>query len=139
MTRGAELRTVASVLESANKIIAASHGTLKANSVAAYLIHQVGIAASHGKEPAGLGKLHRQLVFIGQIYDIPRHVARQRGETLLVKMGLGNKSDKHAKTLSRGMQRRINLIMALVHDPDILVLDEQEAGLDPQSRIHVRE
>jgi ABC-2 type transport system ATP-binding protein len=37
------------------------------------------------------------------------------------------------------MQRRLNLAMALVHDPDIVVLDEPEAGLDPQSRIRVRE
>jgi ABC-2 type transport system ATP-binding protein len=54
-------------------------------------------------------------------------------------MGLSDKRDKQAKTLSGGMQRRLNLIMALVHDPEILVLDEPEAGLDPQSRVLVRE
>lgn len=37
------------------------------------------------------------------------------------------------------MQRQLNLVMALVHDPAILVLDEPEAGLDPQSRVLVRE
>lgn len=80
-----------------------------------------------------------QLEFIGEMYDVPRKVARRRGETLLETMGLADKRDKLARTLSGGMQRRLNLIMALVHDPDILVLDEPEAGLDPQSRVMVRE
>jgi len=80
-----------------------------------------------------------QLVFIGQMYGMPVRSARRRGEQLLEDMGLGEKRDALAKTLSAGMQRRLNLIMALVHDPDIIVLDEPEAGLDPQSRILVRE
>jgi ABC-2 type transport system ATP-binding protein len=80
-----------------------------------------------------------QLEFIGEMYDVPRQAARQRGEALLATMGLADKRDKLARTLSGGMQRRLNLIMALVHDPDILVLDEPEAGLDPQSRVLVRE
>jgi len=80
-----------------------------------------------------------QLEFIGEMYDIPAKIARARGETLLETMGLIEKRDKQARTLSGGMQRRLNLIMALVHDPDILVLDEPEAGLDPQSRVLVRD
>ena len=54
-------------------------------------------------------------------------------------MGLGEKRDKLANTLSGGMRRRLNLAMALVHQPDILILDEPEAGLDPQSRVLIRE
>jgi ABC-2 type transport system ATP-binding protein len=54
-------------------------------------------------------------------------------------MGLAEKRHKQARTLSSGMQRRLNLAMALVHDPDIAVLDEPEAGLDPQSRVAVRD
>jgi ABC-2 type transport system ATP-binding protein len=80
-----------------------------------------------------------QLEFIGEMYDMPRKVAHQRGEALLDIMGLADKHNQLARTLSGGMQRRLNLIMALVHDPDILVLDEPEAGLDPQSRVLVRE
>jgi ABC-2 type transport system ATP-binding protein len=80
-----------------------------------------------------------QLEFIGEMYGVPRKVACQRGEALLEIMGLAEKRNRLARTLSGGMQRRLNLIMALVHDPDILVLDEPEAGLDPQSRVLVRE
>jgi ABC-2 type transport system ATP-binding protein len=58
---------------------------------------------------------------------------------LLQKMGLQEKQNKLVKTLSGGMQRRMNILMALMHDPEILILDEPEAGLDPQSRVLVRE
>jgi len=44
-----------------------------------------------------------------------------------------------AGTLSGGLKRRMNVIMAMMHDPDILVFDEPEAGLDPQSRVLVRD
>lgn len=80
-----------------------------------------------------------QMIFMGEMYGLPRALARQRSATLLESMGLSDKRDKLARTLSGGMQRRLNLIMALVHDPDIIVLDEPEAGLDPQSRVLVRE
>jgi ABC-2 type transport system ATP-binding protein len=58
---------------------------------------------------------------------------------LLADLDLAGKWRKQARTLSGGMQRRLNLAMALVHDPEIVVLDEPEAGLDPQSRVNVRE
>jgi ABC-2 type transport system ATP-binding protein len=80
-----------------------------------------------------------QLEFIGEMYNIPRQDARKRGTLLLEIVGLADKRNKLARTLSGGMQRRLNLIMALIHDPDILILDEPEAGLDPQSRVLVRQ
>jgi ABC-2 type transport system ATP-binding protein len=80
-----------------------------------------------------------QLEFVGEMYDVPRSRARQRGEELLAILGLTEKTHTLATHLSGGMQRRLNLALALVHDPEILVLDEPEAGLDPQSRVLVRE
>jgi ABC-2 type transport system ATP-binding protein len=79
-----------------------------------------------------------QLVLVGELYDVRRSTARERGQQLLVDLGLIDKRDQQARTLSGGMQRRLNLALALVHDPDIVVLDEPEAGLDPQSRVAVR-
>jgi ABC-2 type transport system ATP-binding protein len=80
-----------------------------------------------------------QLRFIGQMYGLAGREARRRGRKLLEELDLVSKHDKQARTLSGGMQRRLNLALALVHDPEIVVLDEPEAGLDPQSRIKVRE
>jgi ABC-2 type transport system ATP-binding protein len=80
-----------------------------------------------------------QLEFIGSLYGVPPRRARQRGGALLEALGLSSKADQLAGKLSGGMKRRLNLALALVHDPEILVLDEPEAGLDPQSRVLVRE
>jgi ABC-2 type transport system ATP-binding protein len=80
-----------------------------------------------------------QLQFIGEMYGLRARDARQRGAGLLRDLDLYEKRGKLARTLSGGMQRRLNLAMALVHDPELLVLDEPEAGLDPQSRVLLRE
>ena len=80
-----------------------------------------------------------QMIFIGEMYGMKRKAVTQRSEQLLEELDLAEKRDQRARTLSGGMQRRLNLAMALVHDPEILVLDEPEAGLDPQSRVLVRE
>jgi ABC-2 type transport system ATP-binding protein len=80
-----------------------------------------------------------QLVFIAAMYNIPYSIALRRANEFLDKLGLTEKRRKLVKTLSGGMQRRMNLLMALIHDPEILVLDEPESGLDPQSRVVVRD
>lgn len=80
-----------------------------------------------------------QLVFSARMYGIARAEARSRADQLLQQMGLRSKRNKLASTLSGGMKRRMNVIMAMMHDPEILVFDEPEAGLDPQSRLLVRD
>ncbi len=80
-----------------------------------------------------------QLVFSARMYSVSRTEARNRAEQLLEAMGLASKRNKMAATLSGGMKRRMNVIMAMMHDPEILVFDEPEAGLDPQSRLLVRD
>lgn len=79
-----------------------------------------------------------QLKFIGEMYGKTGKIAKKRSLELLEMMGLQDKSNVLASKLSGGMKRRLNICLALVHDPKILVLDEPEAGLDPQSRILVR-
>jgi ABC-2 type transport system ATP-binding protein len=80
-----------------------------------------------------------QLELVGRLYDVPGGLARERAMGLLDTLGLSDRVHSLAKTLSAGMKRRLNLALALVHDPQVLILDEPQAELDPQSRILVRE
>ena len=80
-----------------------------------------------------------QLVFIGEIYGIASKITKPRAKELLELLGLKDKTNERAISLSGGMKRRLNIALALIHDPEILILDEPEAGLDPQSRILVRD
>ena len=80
-----------------------------------------------------------QMVFMGEMYDLPRKTARLRSKSLLDLLGMASESGKLARRLSGGMKRRLNIALALVHDPALLILDEPEAGLDPQSRLQMRE
>jgi ABC-2 type transport system ATP-binding protein len=80
-----------------------------------------------------------QLIYMGRMYDVPPGKVRKAALDLLEKLGLVEKRNKVASTLSGGMLRRLNLCLALIHDPELVVLDEPEAGLDPQSRVMTRE
>jgi ABC-2 type transport system ATP-binding protein len=80
-----------------------------------------------------------QLQFMGEMYGLSGAEAHQRAEMLLDELDLVEKRDIQARKLSGGLQRRLNVAMALVHDPEIVILDEPEVGLDPQSRVKVRE
>jgi len=80
-----------------------------------------------------------QLKLMGRLYGVSAFSIRQRSRSLLDQLGLSEKSGVLAKKLSGGMKRRLNICLALIHDPAILIFDEPEAGLDPQSRVQVRE
>jgi ABC-2 type transport system ATP-binding protein len=80
-----------------------------------------------------------QIIYMGQMYNMSLNEARKHGEELLESLGLYVIKDRLAKNLSGGMQRRLNIALALIHSPEILFLDEPQAGLDPQSRILVRD
>ncbi|MCK6548851.1 ABC transporter ATP-binding protein [Myxococcota bacterium] len=75
-----------------------------------------------------------QLVFVGELFGRTTRDARARAAVLLRDVGLEAKADALAATLSGGMTRRLNLALALVHEPPILILDEPTANLDLDSR-----
>ncbi|MBN2361172.1 MAG: ABC transporter ATP-binding protein [Deltaproteobacteria bacterium] len=80
-----------------------------------------------------------QLEFVGRSHGLTAALARERVAELLAALGLQEKADQLGRTLSGGMQRRLNIALGLVHRPEILLLDEPQAGLDPQSRVLVRD
>ncbi len=67
-------------------------------------------------------------------YGIPRHIARERAETYLKKLSLWEKRNSIARALSGGMKRRLMIARALVHEPQLLILDEPTAGVDIEIR-----
>ena len=80
-----------------------------------------------------------QLIFIGRMYGLSTNELKAKANELLELLGLKEKSGIKAAKLSGGMKRRLNICLALIHDPELLILDEPEAGLDPQSRVLVRD
>src|SRR5439155_7839192 len=72
---------------------------------------------------------------IGRMHRVPAAELKRRTDELLELMGLAQVGRKLAGTYSGGMRRRLDLASALVHRPEVLILDEPTEGLDPQSRI----
>ena len=70
----------------------------------------------------------------GALYDLPKATLKQRAMEVLETVGLADRARDKPATFSGGMKRRLNIACALVHDPDVLLLDEPTAGVDPQSR-----
>ncbi len=83
--------------------------------------------------------VEENLWFMAKIYRLPMHNAKKRIENLITSIGLEEKRKALAKTLSGGQKRRLNLIMSLIHDPEIILCDEPTPGLDPQSSVKVWE
>jgi len=79
------------------------------------------------------------LRFFGDLYRLPAELRETRVRMILDMIGLTERADHRARTFSGGMQRRLNLGIALVHEPSVLLLDEPTAGVDPQSRNHLFE
>jgi ABC-2 type transport system ATP-binding protein len=97
---------------------------------------QIGVALQEaGLDPRQTG---RELLHLhGQLFGLSAAASKQRAEELLALVELEDAADRTIKGYSGGMQRRLDLAAALVHEPDVLFLDEPTTGLDPASRLTV--
>ena len=71
------------------------------------------------------------LTFLGQIKKLSRSVARERASRWLERMGLADYARKTAEDLSKGMQQKVQFIVTMIHEPEVVILDEPFSGLDP--------
>ncbi len=79
------------------------------------------------------------LIFWGSLYKVTGKASKLRAEELLNWVGLEDRKGDKIKTYSGGMKRRINIACALMHDPELILMDEPTVGIDPQSRNKIYE
>lgn len=77
------------------------------------------------------------LHFWGKMYGLRSGLLRQRSREVLELVGLTDRRDERVSTFSGGMKRRLNIGVALLHLPQIVIMDEPTVGVDPQSRRHI--
>ena len=76
-------------------------------------------------------KVQTVLVYLARLKGMPGDLARQRATKLLDRVNLSEWANRKVKDLSRGMQQKLQFVASLVHDPDLVVMDEPFQGLDP--------
>ncbi|MGD8456496.1 MAG: ATP-binding cassette domain-containing protein [Anaerolineales bacterium] len=103
---------------------------------------QVRRIAGVALQEVGLDPIMKSMELLGmqaRLFGANKREALERGEELLELVGLDDAKDRRIGTYSGGMRRRLDLALALVHDPEVLFLDEPTTGLDPASRRDVWE
>lgn len=82
--------------------------------------------------------VEESLDYLGILSGMDKELRRERSRLLLNRVNLTEQRHKKVKSLSGGMKRRLGIAQALLHDPQVLIVDEPTAGLDPEERIRFR-
>ena len=97
---------------------------------------KVGYSPERDCHIAGLAGCE-YVTYCGQLSGMPMRLARQRTHEILDLVGMGQERYRPVDTYSTGMRQRVKLAQALVHDPQVVFLDEPTNGLDPSGREHI--
>jgi ABC-2 type transport system ATP-binding protein len=95
---------------------------------------RIGVVPQRANPDRGLNVIEN-LIFHAAYFGFSRAASRARAQALLDRMGLGDRSESQVDQLSGGQQQRLMIARALIHEPQVLFLDEPTVGLDPQARL----
>ncbi|MCL6450327.1 MAG: ATP-binding cassette domain-containing protein [Acetobacteraceae bacterium] len=101
-------------------------------------IHQGGGAALHARAGRGIEAGRDNLRYFAELYGVPPARIRPRVEELLALLGLEARALDRVENYSRGMKQRLHIARGLVHDPELVFMDEPTLGLDPEGAVEVR-
>jgi len=122
-------------------LLKADHGNIVIDNMT--MEEQPGkIKAKLGVVPQDLALIEElnaidNLMFFGSFYGLSTSVLKERVDESLKIIGLEDSAKKKVKTYSGGMKRRLNIAVALLHQPEIVIMDEPTVGVDPQSRNYI--
>ena len=84
-------------------------------------------------------KIAEVMIYFARLKGVAADVAQQRAAELLQRYGLGDYQDRRCEVLSKGMEQKVQLLSALIHEPELVILDEPFSGLDPVNRDLMRD